>query len=181
MSAQVPDSPHRAALRELSQKITEQRVLLENVINPLTVHLQGGDAILGLSAEWMDLAPIPARLRILSQLPSMGAGAFVGEVEYEDGAEIDNVIVAESVLGVVMAGTFFMRIHATEPEHIQYSKGQSFFLDHGLRHGWRVEGRTRSLLVFTPPQPLAEPEPEPADDWEPTGCCVSPDVTPRAR
>ena len=155
--------------------------MLENVINPLTINLNSGTAIMGLSAEWMDLDPVPARLRILAQLPSLGPGAFVGEVEYEDGAAIDDVVVAESVRGLVLTGTFFMRSYATDAEHIRYDVGQAFFLDHGLKHGWRVEGRTRSLLVFTPPQPLAEPAPEPADDWEPTGCCVSPDVIPRAR
>lgn len=169
----VPNSPHRDALRELSQQVREQRVLLENVINPLTIHLNGGDAVMGLNAEWLDLSPVPARLRILAQLPSLGPGAFVGEVEYEDGAEIDDVVVAESVRGLVLMGTFFMRAHATDAEHRRYDAGQAFFLDHGLKHGWRVEGRTRSLLVFTPPLPLAEPI-TPA--YEPAGCSVTPDI-----
>ena len=141
----VPDFPHRAALREISQQVAEQRVMLENVINPLTVHLQGRDAAFGLSAEWMDLGDIPARLRILAQLPSLGPGAFVGEVEYEDGARIDDVVVAESVRGMVLAGTFFLRAHATDNEHRRFGAGDTFFLDHNLKHGWRVEGRTRVI------------------------------------
>ena len=155
----IPEFPHRAALRELSQQVQEQRVMLENVINPLVVHLQGGPATLGLNAEWLDLDPIPARLRILAQLPSLGPGAFVGEVEYEDGAAIDNVIVAESVRGLVLVGTFFMRAHDTDAEHRRYEVGDTFFLDHNLKHGWRVEGRTRSLLVFTPLPCVPEPDP----------------------
>ena len=161
----VPDFPHRAALREISQQVAEQRVMLENVINPLTVHLQGRDAAFGLGAEWMDLGDIPARLRILAQLPSLGPGAFVGEVEYEDGAQIDSVTVAESVRGLVLAGTFHLRRHASDTQHRRIDTGEAFFLDHDERHEWRVEGPTRSLLVFTPPPPE-----------EPAGCSVTPDL-----
>ena len=170
MSSQIPDFPHRAALREISQQVTEQRVVLDNVINQLTIHLNGGDAVMALSAEWLDLAPVPARLRILAQLPVLGAGAFVGEVEYEDGAEIDDVVVAEAVRGLVLVGTFFLRAHAHDEEHRRYDAGDTFFLDYGLKHGWRVEGRTRSLLVFTPPAPAPEPE------KEYSGCAVTPDL-----
>ena len=142
--------------------------MLENVLNPLVIHLQGRDTVMGLSSEWMDLGEVPARLRVLAQLPSMGPGAFVGEVEYDDGAAIDDVIVAEAVRGLVLTGAFFMRIHDTEATHRKYDAGDTFYLPHGLKHGWRVEGRTRSLLVFTPPAPMPAPEP--------AGCSITPDM-----
>ena len=142
--------------------------MLENVISPLTINLQGEDAVMPLTSEWMDLSPVPARLRVLAQLPALGVGAFVGELEYEDGAAIDDVIVAEAVRGLVLVGTFFLRAHDHYAEHRRYGAGDTFFLDHNLKHGWWVEGRTRSLLVFTPPQP--------APELEPSGCSVTPDL-----
>ena len=169
MSAKpMPDFPHRVALRELAAQVQEQRIMLENVLQPLTVHLQGGDAVIGLNAEWTDLTPIPARLRILSQMPALGVGAWAGEVEYEDGAAIEDVTVAEAVRGMVVAGTFHLRRYAVEATYRRIDAGGTFFLDHDEKHGWRVEGPTRSVLVFTPPQPAPAPEP--------SGCSVTPDL-----
>ena len=142
--------------------------MLENVLQPLTVRLQGGEAVIGLNAEWMDLTPIPARLRILSQMPALGVGAWAGEVEYEDGAAIDEVTVAEAVRGMVVAGSFHLRRPAVEATYRRIDAGGTFFLDHDEQHGWRVEGLTRSVLVFTPPQPAPAPEP--------AGCSVTLDL-----
>lgn len=164
----MPDFPHRVALRELAQMVEEQSIMLKNAIHPLTVHLQGGDAVIGLSPEWTDLTPIPARLRILSQMPGLGAGAWAGEVEYEDGAAIDDVTVAEAVRGMVVAGTFHLRRTAIEATYRRIDAGGTFFLNHDEQHGWRVEGPTRSVLVFTPPHPAPAPEP--------AGCSITPNL-----
>ena len=161
-----PEPPHRNSLRALTQQVQEQRVVLENVLQPLVVRLHGGDNVTGVGGEWTDLGDVPARLRILAQLPALGAGAFVAEVEYADGAQIDSVTVAEAVRGLVLAGTFHLRRHAIDAVHRRIEPGGTFFLDHDEEHEWRVEGQTRSLLIFTPP---------PARAPEPAGCSVTPD------
>lgn len=146
----LPDFPHRAALRQIVSEAAENRITIENALRPFVMHLNGGDATTGLGPEWTDLSPVPARLRVLAQLPALGAGAFVGEVEYADSAELDNVTVAEAVHGLVLAGSFTLRRHLNDTAE-RFSPGQSFFLDHHEPHGWQCEGLTRSLLVFIPP------------------------------
>lgn len=152
----TPEAPHRTALRQLATEAAEHRASVENALRPFVMHLNGGEAVAGLGADWTDLAPVPARLRILAQLPALGVGAFVGEVEYDRDAQLDTVTVAEAVQGLVLAGTFHLHRH-TEPEARRIEAGGSFFLDHHEAHGWRCEGLTRSLLVFVPP--LSTPNP----------------------
>ena len=165
MSSLLPELPHRAALRQLATEAQENRATVLNALRPITMHLRNRDQMLNLGPEWTDLNPIPCRLRVLAQLPSLGVGAFVAEVEYVLNAELDTVTVAEAVSGLVLAGAFLLR-RLSDPEQ-RIEAGGSFQLAPHETHGWACEGLTHSLLVFTPtPATRAA---------EPSGCSVTPD------
>ncbi len=158
----LPESPHRAALRALADAAEAHRLTVQQALRPLTLHLRNRDQVLDLGVEWTDLAPVPARLRILAQLPALGDGAFVAEVEYALNAELDTVAVAEAVAGLVLAGAFLLR-RLEEPE-CRIAAGGSFQLAPHETHGWACQGHVRSLLVFTP-----------APGPDPSGCAYTPD------
>lgn len=160
---QNPTEPaFRSTLRELATKATEHRLTLENTLRPLVIYVNDTNTTSGLSHEWTDLYPVQARLRILAYLPSLGEGAFVGEVEYEDGAEANTIKVAESIQGMVLTGIFHLKMEAEDHQQ-RLTAGTSFQINSSQTHSWRCEGKTRSIVVFSPEAQFS-------------GCSITPDL-----
>ena len=139
----MPNSPepdYRRVLRETDAKMKAVAGRLQH----LHMTLEGQPSETTLGPDWQPLDNVPGcEARLIT-------GAFVMEARYEQGAELPNVSVEQSIYGKVTTGRFRLHRLATEDEPTVYEAGQVFCLSPNEKHAWHAESATTNLVVFVP-------------------------------